>query len=164
VDGGCTAIAASHSSKALEAQLANVAGTLEIEVVAPPGRPGWGSGDTALIEAAAGCTQAWHLGTNYVRIRGRGYLALMHGLHRTPLRRYLNLPYLIAPTAPYQVVAVGRAGLELSLGSVPKGFVFTSALHLLSENQLLIAYNVNDRACMLAPWALQDLLAALVEV
>ena len=62
-------------------------------------------------------------------------------------RRYLNIPYLLRGEAPWDIIDVWHKPLELPLGSVGHGFMFTSSL-LLHGSDVIVSYNVNDRNSM----------------
>lgn len=67
--------------------------------------------------------------------------------------RYLNFPYIIRGAAPWDIVDVWAKPMELPLGTVGHGFVFTSSILLSAieggeEDVVTISYNVNDRASM----------------
>lgn len=62
--------------------------------------------------------------------------------------RYLNFPYIVRGESPWDIVNVWTKPLDLSLGSVGHGFVFTSSILLDADGLVTVCYNVNDRSSM----------------
>ena len=89
---------------------------------------------------------AFHLGTNAVRINDSHYLALFHGLKRMP--EHDNAPYygdhfyVFESASPWSIVRVSRSPLRIE-PSPGFQFSFTNGLAYV-DGRLAISYGVND--------------------
>lgn len=108
--------------------------------------------------------QALHLGTNAVLSpRNDSYLAIFHGLPSAGQKRYFNFVYEFEAKRPWRVMAVARDPLELPLGTVGHGFVFTSSLMRVGDDYV-VGYNVNDRSAAYAVLNATALMSSLAAV
>jgi hypothetical protein len=76
-------------------------------------------------------------------------VGIFHGLASTGPKRYYNFVYEFEAVRPWRIMQVARRPLDLPLGSVGRGFIFTSSLLRVGDG-FLVGYNVNDRSAALA--------------
>eukprot|EP00045_Choanoeca_perplexa_P003323 m.29890 g.29890 ORF g.29890 m.29890 type:complete len:189 (+) comp11982_c0_seq2:737-1303(+) len=99
---------------------------------------------------------SFHLGTNTIRLDDGRLLGLLHAVQRGK-KHYTSLVYVLQAALPHRILAIGRRPLQLPLGQVDHGFVYTSSLFR-AGNDVIVGYNVRDRTASLKVVPLKMLL------
>lgn len=108
--------------------------------------------------------KALHLGTNGILLpQKRWHIGIFHGVTDTAARTYLNFVYVFDVAPPYRIIGVADAPLDLPLGSVGSGMVFTTNLAWAGD-KIVIGYGVKDRTASFHVTDAKTLLAGVNEV
>lgn len=102
------------------------------------------------------------MGTNAVPspCRPRAFLAILHGLSTGGPKRYANFWYEFQAEPPWNLTAMADAPMDLPMGTIRSGFIFTSSLTIVSQG-LAVGYTVNDRTASFDVISLREACAQL---